>query len=396
MPDIAALLEQSSARSNTFAPNHYGSPSGPLTTFSYTAGFDTWLSSLDTHSRDHAEREPQTSPSPPTDPFPPYLSYYICQAMSAAHASGSIARPPPAATPPPPRQATADVYPTQQLPMTHARTMNPPPPPPPQLPTTHVRTLHAPPPPPPPPPPPAPPPTLPTASPQMDPTAPPTPQAAPPEKKPHFQRELGDLRASTRQGARTAAALLAWGSASSAITRTSAWSDTSRNFFNTSGRACLATATPSDPTSRADAHRMDHDGWSASEQKELDNHKTNGSFEWIDKSAVPHGRQLVKLTWVFKVKRDGRKKSRLCVQGCSQKPGIDYDLTTTRPTRRRCAPPRSASCHLSPLAAASTCAAGTSSRPIFRANCWRGRSSTATHRPATLATTPMPWQPAGS
>ena len=42
---------------------------------------------------------------------------------------------------------------------------------------------------------------------------------------------------------------------------------------------------------------------------------------------MPRGRNTVKLTWVYKVKRDGRKKARLCVQGCTQRPGIDYDQT---------------------------------------------------------------------
>ena len=35
----------------------------------------------------------------------------------------------------------------------------------------------------------------------------------------------------------------------------------------------------------------------------------------------------MKLTWVYKTKRDGRKKSRLCVQGCTQVAGVDYDQT---------------------------------------------------------------------
>jgi hypothetical protein len=30
---------------------------------------------------------------------------------------------------------------------------------------------------------------------------------------------------------------------------------------------------------------------------------------------------------VFKVKRDGRKKAHLCVQGCTQRAGVDYDQT---------------------------------------------------------------------
>eukprot|EP00966_Prymnesium_polylepis_P089484 2071762-Prymnesium_polylepis.1 len=42
---------------------------------------------------------------------------------------------------------------------------------------------------------------------------------------------------------------------------------------------------------------------------------------------MPSGRRIVKLTWVYKTKRGGRKKSRLCVQGCTQVAGVDYDQT---------------------------------------------------------------------
>ena len=61
--------------------------------------------------------------------------------------------------------------------------------------------------------------------------------------------------------------------------------------------------------------------------EEMENHKVNGSFEWIRKSSIPAGRHLIKLVWVFKVKRDGRLKSRLCVQGCAQTKGVDFDQT---------------------------------------------------------------------
>tara|TARA_B110000037_G_scaffold107636_1_gene124787 strand:- start:233 stop:1786 length:1554 start_codon:yes stop_codon:yes gene_type:complete len=59
--------------------------------------------------------------------------------------------------------------------------------------------------------------------------------------------------------------------------------------------------------------------------KEMENHKVNGSWEWIPIYKVPVDRKLIKLIWVYKVKRDGSLKSRLCVQGCNQVEGIDYD-----------------------------------------------------------------------
>ena len=49
--------------------------------------------------------------------------------------------------------------------------------------------------------------------------------------------------------------------------------------------------------------------------------------------------RLVKFTWVYKKKRDGSLKSRLCVQGCTQIPGVDYDQT-------HCATMRSSSLRL--------------------------------------------------
>ena len=58
--------------------------------------------------------------------------------------------------------------------------------------------------------------------------------------------------------------------------------------------------------------------------KELNNHHDNGSWEYLDASTLPRGRRLIKLVWVYKIKRDGSLKSRLCVQGCRQVPGVDY------------------------------------------------------------------------
>ena len=91
----------------------------------------------------------------------------------------------------------------------------------------------------------------------------------------------------------------------------------------------VALAKPSsvDPKSQADAYARDRSGWRESEAKELQNHHDNGSWEYIDASQLPRGRRLVKLVWVYKVKRNGSLKSRLCVQGCRQVPGVDYDQT---------------------------------------------------------------------
>ena len=91
--------------------------------------------------------------------------------------------------------------------------------------------------------------------------------------------------------------------------------------------AALAKPSTIDPKSQSEAYNMDKPGWMASEAKELKNHDANGSWEYIDACELPRGRRLVKLVWVYKVKRDGSLKSRLCVQGCRQVPGVDYDQT---------------------------------------------------------------------
>ena len=58
---------------------------------------------------------------------------------------------------------------------------------------------------------------------------------------------------------------------------------------------------------------------------EIENHRHNESWTVIDRAEVPPGRRLHNLTWVFKHKRCGKAKARLCVQGCTMLPQIDYD-----------------------------------------------------------------------
>ena len=67
--------------------------------------------------------------------------------------------------------------------------------------------------------------------------------------------------------------------------------------------------------------------WTGAEGGELKNHGNNGSWENIKLSEVPHGRRLHRFVWVYKLKRDGTAKARLCVQGCTLESGVDYDQT---------------------------------------------------------------------
>ena len=86
-----------------------------------------------------------------------------------------------------------------------------------------------------------------------------------------------------------------------------------------------------DPKNRREAMAApDKDGWLNAESGELSNHQRNGSFQVISRTAFRKeapGRKLVRLTWAYKRKRSGSLKARLCVQGCSQIPGVDYDQT---------------------------------------------------------------------
>ena len=93
------------------------------------------------------------------------------------------------------------------------------------------------------------------------------------------------------------------------------------------GFALMSHANKPDPKSRAAAQADDSAGWTAAELKELSNHQSNRSWTEIDRCDVPSGRKLVKLVWVYKRKRDGSLKARLCVQGCAQIQGVDYHQT---------------------------------------------------------------------
>ena len=82
-----------------------------------------------------------------------------------------------------------------------------------------------------------------------------------------------------------------------------------------------------DPRNRKEALAADSEGWTISMDKEIKNHSDCGSWVWMRRNDVPAGRHLIKLVWVFKKKRDGKLKSRLCVQGCAQTAGVDYHQT---------------------------------------------------------------------
>ena len=86
----------------------------------------------------------------------------------------------------------------------------------------------------------------------------------------------------------------------------------------------LRADSPDAPSTHAEA-MLRGEVWVKAERTELDNHKRNGSWTVISRSAVPAGRRLHRMIWVYKVKRDGTAKARLCVQGSSLEAGVDFD-----------------------------------------------------------------------
>ena len=79
------------------------------------------------------------------------------------------------------------------------------------------------------------------------------------------------------------------------------------------------------PKTRAQAERDNPDSWKPAIQKELTACTRNKTWRVIRASDIPANRRCLYLLWVFKVKRDGTFKARLCVQGSRQVPGVDFD-----------------------------------------------------------------------
>ena len=93
-----------------------------------------------------------------------------------------------------------------------------------------------------------------------------------------------------------------------------------------------STKPSAEPRSHAEAMRDDPEGWGAAESRELENHRKNETFQLINRSATTGSdakrKRPVPLTWVYKRKRSGILKARLCMVGCAQRPGVDFDQVT--------------------------------------------------------------------
>jgi hypothetical protein len=85
----------------------------------------------------------------------------------------------------------------------------------------------------------------------------------------------------------------------------------------------LRADSPDAPDTHAEAMRRGVT-WVQAESKELGNHTNNESWVTITRDELPRGRRVHKMIWVYKVKRDGTAKARLCVQGSSLESGVDF------------------------------------------------------------------------
>ena len=90
--------------------------------------------------------------------------------------------------------------------------------------------------------------------------------------------------------------------------------------------AYAAKASDADSPTFREIMRMppeQQEAWAKAMEAEFDALLHKGTFEWIDRSKVPKGKQIVLCTWVFKIKRAvdmtiRKLKARLCVRGDRQ------------------------------------------------------------------------------
>ena len=326
MPEIRQLARAAAGSSVTFPMCSFGAPWQKLTTLAYSPGFDEWLSPLGRLECSHTSHARAAGgavgaagvPSSETSAYPSDFNLYIANAFARLHSSP--------ASPSPTTTATQAAASEASMPAANAD-------------ATTIDAIgepseaaqastadHA-------------------AEPLAEPPSlsPPRPSRSPlrdnadtdelaaaseePPARNDVRRGLGQQ--ATRSTRPTLAAGLgkiglngrAWASLARAALVTVAVSGGAHGF------AALAKPSAADPLSQAEAYRADKPGWQKSELKEIANHESNGSWEWVKRSAIPRGRSLIKFVWVYKIKRDGSFKSRLCVQGCRQVAGVDYNQT---------------------------------------------------------------------
>ena len=325
MPAMLAMERVTDSQRVTFPMCAFQSPWQKFTTLMYTPGFEAWLgplSSLRCHHHRHAsmaggEFDGEEWNSAKAAAYPANFNYYL--ARSVASLSDSTLEPPAQAEQ---RQGGRGAAPKQPLePLTERAEGSP------EV-TSRTRPAQEPP----------------DGSPvrRLDFTdaggddspssangSPSSPEIqAPPSAKPMPPKKTGRTRQATRS---SNPAIVKPSSGTLAINMAmlcmgGPWRLGSPS--NDAARALLSRGASSDPSNHLEAMRLDPVGWLKAEKDELENQRVNGSWELIDWSDFQKTkRKLVKTTWAYKTKRNGKLKARLCVQGCSQIPGVDYDQT---------------------------------------------------------------------
>ena len=98
----------------------------------------------------------------------------------------------------------------------------------------------------------------------------------------------------------------------------------SKTFGNSPHYVHSVTGDTVCPTDIHDAIRLDKDRWTCSMLVEMKQLITLGTWVLIPNSELKQNSNITGTTWAYRIKSDGRYKSRLCAQGFSQKFGIDY------------------------------------------------------------------------
>ena len=321
MEEIQTLRQRAHARLVTFPMCAFGAPWQKKTSLLFTAGIESWMVPLgnlacehSTHRRIAGGTKGDTGAweSAEAAAYPPAFNYYVARAIAAlsAQTAASPSPSPTSAEPPRPSAPARAVY----EPIAAAEATEDPPSADPLDPLAAGRQ--------------------PGGAPSESPVSPPLPESPSPaspspdspaakprrQKKEPFQRGLG--RIPTR--------------ASALFSRSSTRRAMLAAF--TAFAPGMQPVTQPDPQHRSQALKQDAVEWPASERKEIANHESNESWRVVPRSSLPAGRTTVKLVWAYKNKRSGARKSRLCVQGCAQVAGVDYDQTFSpamRPTSMR-------------------------------------------------------------
>lgn len=325
MPAVCALIKRTSAKSVTFEMCAFGAPWQKATTLLYTAGFDAWLDVLKDRQCEHSshaklaggEKTKSGWNSNETAAYPPDFNSYLAQAVAGMvkQRSVGVVKPPSANSGPDVVKEEAPKDTRPKVPLPPARRDSEP------LSTTdgkagsssesevnvdassetHGKSQVR---------------NLPEATsirrlsfageeishkePDAEPDT--TAQAAPPNqprrRRVQFKKTAGARSTRSQNPTLVRGMGTSIGYVMNAIkmsVASSAYALGTVDLFDEFARddsftlrAALAKPSSTDPKTQAEAYAHKETGWKASDAKELQNHESNGSWEYIDASQLPH------------------------------------------------------------------------------------------------------------